>query len=142
MTRTFKTVLLGLALLVPAGAFATPSGSGPTPGEHRGHHRGGRFFFEKIQAHAAELGIAPATLDQMKAAFDAARADFEKLHQQMRDARQSGDQAKIAAAGKAMQERHQALRAQIEGMLTDQQRAAIKQMMERHRQEREQKSAE
>jgi Spy/CpxP family protein refolding chaperone len=140
MTRTFKTVLLGLALLVPAGAFATPSSSGPTPGEHRGHHRGA-FFFHKIQAHAAELGIAPATLDQMKAAFDAARPDFQRLHQQVRDARQSGDQAKIAAAEKAMQDRHQALRAQIEGMLTDQQKAAIKQMMERHRQEREQQKS-
>jgi Spy/CpxP family protein refolding chaperone len=141
MNRTMKSLVLGLALLAPAGAFAVPSDAGAKVAEHRGHHRGGFHAFRKIERHAAELGIAPATLDKMKAAFEAARPDFERLRQDMHQARQSGDQAKIAAAETALRTRHQALRAQIDGMLTEQQKAAIKQLMERHRQEREQKAA-
>jgi hypothetical protein len=124
----------GSRRLSPAVAFALPSGAGPAEAEHRHHHRG--FHLYKVVAeHAQELGIAPATVESMKAAFQSARPDFERLHQGLQQARQSSDPAKIAAAQSALQDRHRALRAQIDGMLTDQQKAGIKQLMERHHRE-------
>jgi len=141
MNRTLKSLVLGLTLLSPASVFAAPPDASNNPAEHRGHHRGFHMF-RKIEAHATELGIAPATIDKMKAAFEAARPDLERLRQDVHQARQSDDEAKIAAAETALKTRHQALRAQIDGLLTDQQKAAIKGMMERHRQEHRQKAGE
>jgi Spy/CpxP family protein refolding chaperone len=130
MNRTFKSIALALALLTPATVFAVSSDAAPTGAEHR-HHRGGggRHFIEKISAHAQELGISQATLDSMKATFEAARPEMEKLHQDLRQAHESGDQAKITAAHTAMQQRREALRTKIDGMLTEKQRTAIKELM-------------
>src|SRR5436190_5973422 len=136
MNRTLKSIALALTLLSPASVFALNSGGAPAGAEHR-HGRGGRHFFEVISSHAQELGIAPATLDSMKAVFEAARPDFERLHQNLRQAHESGDEAKITAARTAMHERREALRTKIDGMLTEKQRTAIKELIGkgRHRPE-------
>jgi hypothetical protein len=140
MNRTLKSIALSLSLLLPAGAFAaTPEGA-PKAGEHRGHHRGGFFFIQKIERHASELGIPQATVDKMKATVEAARPDFERLRGDLRAAHQSGDLAKMNAAETALLNQRQALRAQLDGMLNAQQKAAIKQLMERHRAERGEKA--
>jgi Spy/CpxP family protein refolding chaperone len=130
MNRTIKSVALALALLSPASVFALSSDAAPSGAEHR-HHRGGggRHFIEKISAHAQELGISQATLDSMKATFEAARPEMERLHQEVRQAHESGDQAKITAAHAAMKQRREALRAKIDGMLTEKQRTAIKELV-------------
>ena len=128
MNRTFKSIALALALLSPATVFAVSSDAGTPRTEHR-HRGGGRHFIEKISAHAQELGISQATLDSMKATFEAARPDFEKLHQEMRQAHESGDEARITAARAAMHARREAVRTKIDGMLTEKQRTAIKELM-------------
>lgn len=128
MNHTLKTVVLALSLLGPASAFAGPSEGGRPAGEHRGR-RGGEHFLRVVTDHAKELGISDATLSSMKAAFEAARPEVERLHQQLRDAHQSGDEARIEAARTAMRQRHEALRAQVDGLLTEKQRAALKDLM-------------
>lgn len=128
MNRTFKSLALALALLSPASVFAGPPDTGSAPGEHR-RHRGGHRFYEVISQNADKLGITPATLAQIKAAFEAARPEAERLHQQMRLAHESGDQAKIEAARTAKKAHHEAMRAKIDGMLTEKQRAAIKELV-------------
>jgi hypothetical protein len=138
MKRTLKSLVLAMTLLAPASVFASPVDNGAKTGEHRWQHRG--HFVQKIERHAAELGIPQATVDKMKATVEAARPDFQRLRQDVMAARQSDDLAKLNAAETAMLTRRQALRAQLHGMLNDQQRAAIKQLMERHRAERAQKS--
>jgi Spy/CpxP family protein refolding chaperone len=142
MNRTFKSIALALALLSPATVFAVSSDTGTPRAEHR-HHRGGggRHFIEKISAHAQELGISQATLDSMKATFEAARPEMERLHQDLRQAHESGDQAKITAAHAAMKQRREALRTKIDGMLTEKQRTAIKEMMGKERHHRGPKAA-
>jgi Spy/CpxP family protein refolding chaperone len=139
MNRTLKSLVLAIALLAPASVFAASPDNGSPPGEHRGHHRGFRGI-RMIEEHAAELGIPQATVDKMKAAFEAARPDFERLRQDMQTARQSGDQAKIDAAGTAMRQRHEALRTQIDGLLTPEQKAAVKQFVGEHRHEGKEKT--
>jgi Spy/CpxP family protein refolding chaperone len=140
MNRTLKSIALALTLLSPASVFALSSDGGPARAEHR-HGRGGHHFFEVIASHAQELGIAPATLDSMKAAFEAARPDFERLHQNLKQARDSGDEAKITAARTAMHERREALRTKIDGMLTEKQRTAIKELIGKGRHRHEGKPA-
>jgi len=140
MNRTLKSLVLAMTLLAPASVFAHPADPGAKTGEHHWHHRG--QFVQKIEQHAAELGIPQATVDKMKAAVEAARPDFQRLRQDAMAARQSDDLARLNAAETAMLTRRQTLRAQLHGMLTDQQRTAIKQMMERHRAERAQKSGD
>jgi hypothetical protein len=140
MNRTIKYLVLAMSLLAPAGAFASATDSGPPAAEHGGRHHRGFLAYKMIENHAAELGIPPATVDQMKAAFESARPDFQRLRQDLEQARQSGDLTRISSAETAMLSRRQALRAQIHGLLNDQQRAAVKQMMERHRAERGQKT--
>ena len=128
MNRTLKTVVLALTLLSPASVFALSSDGSPAHGEHR-RGGGGRHFIDVVTSHAQELGISTATLNTMKAAFEAARPDFERLHQEMRQAHESGDEAKITAARTAMHERREALRTKIDGLLTEKQRTAIKQLI-------------
>jgi hypothetical protein len=140
MNRTLKSLVLSISILLPAGAFAASPDGAAKIGEHRGHHRGGFFFIGKLERHASELGIPQATVDKMKATVEAARPDFQRLHQDLAQARQSGDLPRINAAETAMLSRRQALRAQIDGLLNSQQKAAIKQMMERHRAERTEKA--
>jgi hypothetical protein len=140
MNRTLKSLVLSMSLLLPAGAFAASPDSAPKTGEHRGHHRGGFHFIGKLERHASELGIPQATVDKMKATVAAARPDFQRLRQDLDQARQSGDLTRMNAAETAMLNRRQALRAQLDGMLNAQQKAAIRQMMERHRAERAEKS--
>ena len=140
MNRTLKSLALSLSLLLPAGAFAASPDGAPKYGEHRGHHRGGFFFIAKIEQNAAQLGIPQATVDKMKATVEAARPDFERLRGDLKAAHQSGDLTKMNAAESALLARRQALRAQLDGMLNAQQKAAIKQMMERHRAERGEKA--
>jgi len=127
MNRTFKSIALALALLSPASVFAS-SDDGPAAGEHR-RHRGGHRFYEVVSQNADKLGITPATLASIKAAFEAARPEAERLHQQMRQAHESGDQAQIEAARTAKHAHHQAMRAKIDGLLTEKQRAAIKELL-------------
>jgi hypothetical protein len=136
MNRTIKSLVLAMTLLAPASVFASSPDTGAKTGEHRGHHRGGFFFIGKLERHASELGIPQATVDKMKATVEAARPDFQRLRQDLMAARQSGDLARMNAAENALLSRRQALRAQLHGMLSDQQRAAIKQLMERHRAEK------
>jgi len=140
MNRTLKSLVLAMTLLGPASAFASAPDAAPKAGEHRGHHRGGFFFVGKIEQHASELGIPQATVDKMKAAVEAARPDFQRLRGDLRAAHQSGDLTKINAAESALLTQRQALRAQLDGMLNAQQKAAIRQMMERHRAEHGQKA--
>jgi hypothetical protein len=139
MNRTLKSLALSLSLLLPAGAFAASPDGAPKAGEHRGHHRGGFFFIQKIERHASELGIPQATVDKMKATVEAAKPDFERLRGDLRAAHEAGDLAKMNAAETALLTHRQALRAQLDGLLNAQQKAAIKQMMERHRAERGEK---
>jgi Spy/CpxP family protein refolding chaperone len=134
MNRTFKSLILSLAIASPASVFAATPDSGPPAAEHAEHHHRA-FHFEKIERHAKELGIAPATLDLMKAAYQTARPDFQRLRQDLDQARQSGDEARITTARQALHDRRQALRAQIGSLLTDQQKAAMKQMFEQQRAE-------
>jgi Spy/CpxP family protein refolding chaperone len=141
MNRTIKTVALALTLLSPVSVFAVSSDAGSAPAEHRHRRGGGHHFIEKVTRHAQELGIAPATLESMKAAFEAARPDFERLHQQLRQAHESGDQAKIEAARTAMGERRKALRAKVDGLLTEQQRTKLKELMDKHGRGRHEKPA-
>jgi hypothetical protein len=140
MNRTLKSLALSLSLLLPAGAFAASPDGAPKAGEHRGHHRGGFFFIQKIERHASELGIPQTTVDKMKATVESARPDFERLRGDLRAAHKEGDLTKISAAETALLNHRQALRAQLDGMLNAQQKAAIKQMMERHRAERGEKA--
>jgi Spy/CpxP family protein refolding chaperone len=139
MNPTLKALVLAIAIATPASVFAATPDTATRTADHSEHHRGFRVF-KKIEANSKELGIAPATLEQMKAAFQAARPDFQRLRQDLEQARQSGDQARIASAQTAMRDRRHALRTQIDSLLTDQQRAAIKQMMEHHRAEHGQKT--
>jgi Spy/CpxP family protein refolding chaperone len=140
MNRTLKSLVLAVSLVAPAGAFAATADNGAPAAEHAGHHRGFHMY-RKIADHASELGIPPATLEKMKGAFEAARPDFQRLRQDMQQARESGDQARITAAQNALRDRGQALRTQIEGLLTPEQKAAIKQFVGKHRHEGGEKSS-
>ena len=153
MLRLTRSVLLAGALLMPTLAFADSppaSGTAPAAGDHPGHrgHRGHRRFMgprkpmsERLAAHAQELGITSQQLAVIKAAEDAARPELEKLHQTMREQREAleagkGNLEQLKATRQAMHTRHQALRAQVEGILTPDQRAKLEakrqEMKQRH----------
>jgi hypothetical protein len=135
MKRTLTSLILAAALSSPAAVFALSADGGIRSAEHHRHGRG-HHMLRLVTRHAQELGIEARTIESMKVAFESARPEFQRLHQQVQQARQSGDETKVAAAKEAMHQRRQALRTTIDGMLTDKQKAAIKQLMERRRQER------
>jgi Spy/CpxP family protein refolding chaperone len=100
----------------PAPAQAAPANPGEGGGKPWGKHRGGMRMgmSERLTAHAQELGLTTQQLTAIKAAEDNARPELEKLHQ-------------------AMKARHEALRTQIDGILTADQRAKLQAKREQHR---------
>lgn len=131
MTRSMKAVVLAVVLAVPGLALAQPPEGRPHKGEHRGRHH--RPLHEIAEAHAQELGIGAHTIAAMKAAAEAARPELARLHQAARQAHEAlrngtGDAAGAKAAHEAVRARREALRAQIDGMLTEQQRTRLEAM--------------
>jgi Spy/CpxP family protein refolding chaperone len=94
-----------------APATGQPKEGGKPWGKHRGMGRMG--MSERLTAHAQELGLTTQQLSAIKAAEDAAKPELEKLHQQLRA-------------------RHEALRTQIDGILTADQKAKLQAMREQH----------
>ena len=124
MIRSMKSLVLAGALAaasVSAYVLAdTPSatqgntaeGGGKHHGEHRRDHR--RFSSDKLVRHAEELGLTAQQLTAIKAAEEAARPEMEKLLQ-------------------TLHTRREALRTQIDGILTTEQRAKLQEMRGKHR---------
>ena len=122
MSRFTKSLLLAGVLgatsvgttLVVARADG-PTATAPAAGQPKegGKHRGGMGMSERLAAHAQELGLTTQQLTAIKAAEDAAKPEMERLHQQLRA-------------------RHEALRTQIDGILTADQKAKLQAMREQH----------
>jgi Spy/CpxP family protein refolding chaperone len=126
MSRITKSLLLAGVLgatsvattLVVARADApAANGAAPDPskdgGRRWGKHKGGMGMSDRLASRAQELGLSAQQLTAIKAAEDAARPELEKLHQQLRA-------------------RHEALRTQIDGILTADQRAKLQTMRAQH----------
>jgi hypothetical protein len=107
-TGSVATAVTAVAMAdAPAAGAAGPrEGRGPW-GKHGGGMAG------RLEAHAQELGLSAQQLTAIKAAEDNARPELEKLQQ-------------------ALQARHQALRSQIDGILTADQRTRLQALREQH----------
>jgi Spy/CpxP family protein refolding chaperone len=121
MSRTVKSLLLAGLLTTGAASTAVLVARADAPGDATaavpgdrgpmGKHR--RSMSERLSAKAQELGLSAQQLGAIKAAEDNARPELEKLQQ-------------------ALRARHEALRTQIDGILTADQRAKLKAMREQH----------
>jgi Spy/CpxP family protein refolding chaperone len=114
--KTFTKPLLLVGLLAGASvaAFAVADSPGDTAaaGERAGPRWGDRpgphhSFAAGLSRHSQELGLTAQQLEAIKAAEDAARPELEKLAQ-------------------AMHARREALRTQVDGILTAEQRTKLK----------------
>ncbi len=151
---TKPLLLVGLLAGASVAAFAVadspgqPGKAGPgrppgqadnaAPGEQKGprwgHRRGLHgSFAERLSRHGAELGITAQQLEAIRGAEQAARPEMEKLFQTVRDQRDAeragkGNTEQLAAAHKALHARREALRTQIDGILTAEQRTKLQEM--------------
>ena len=140
MKSPFRSLFLA-GVLVAATPLVTlahgPDASGERPTGGKGEHRGRHRLSEVATRHAQELGISADTIAKMKAAEEAAKPELEQLHTAVRTAREKvaagGDRAQLETARQAMRTRHQALRAQLTGMLTEQQRTKLRELAFNHR---------
>jgi periplasmic protein CpxP/Spy len=151
MTKlTRNLVLVGLlaggavaALAVADGPGKASGGNQPAAGaagEREGPRwgkRGGprRSLGDMLERQAQELGLTAQQLQSIQAAEQAARPELDKLFQAVRDQRQAqpGNPEQLAAAHKALQTRREALQAQIDGILTAEQRTKLQQLREQRR---------
>jgi Spy/CpxP family protein refolding chaperone len=142
MNRTIKTTLTALAigtLSLSSLAWAGPGHKGDCGGPHGRGPKGPPTAL--IERHAQELQIPPATVEAMKNAFEAAQPELQALRERAHAARQAeragtGSAADTQKAFEALRARHEALRTQIHGMLTPDQRARLEKLREQKMQER------
>ncbi len=131
MKRMIRSIALACALSSPVTVWAdqprTPHGDGEP--------RGARCQpLEKLaQVHAQALGISDATIASMKGIHQAARPDMDKLreavhkaHKALRDG--TGTESQLKTAHEAMHTRMEAVHSQIDGLLTPEQRAKLKEV--------------
>lgn len=131
----WKTTMSGLAL---AGALAVPAAT-LAQDDFRPHHRGHHF----IEHMAEELELTEGQVAQLKAnreanrdARKAQRKQMRELHKQLREAIESGaDQATLDELGVQLGQLHvakmqemQQMRQQFEAILTEEQKAGLKQL--------------
>ncbi len=119
MTRTIRTLFLAASLASPALAFAGP------PDGARGEERQRRFE-EHFAKRAEEAKIPAPTVAAIRAAMERARPEMEGLKAKLREARQSGTPAQADAAFQALHARKESLRKEIDGLLTPEQREALR----------------
>ena len=147
MNRSMKNLFLaGAVALAGLSGYALAdapkggdAGVGATEGQWH-HGRGGkgmRSMAGMLTRHAPELGLSPQQVTAIKAAEDAARPELERLHttlhQQREAAEEKGDATQLKATRAALHAGHQALRTQIQGILTAEQRAKLAEKMEQRR---------
>ena len=138
MNRFMKTVLLSGALAaasvsgyVLADAPSAEQGEGPQGRGRHGGHRGSPG--DMLTRHAQELGLTAQQLTAIKAADEAARPELEKLRAAVHVQREALDAGKgnadqLKAADQALTARREALRTQIDGILTAEQRTKLAQI--------------
>jgi Spy/CpxP family protein refolding chaperone len=138
MFRTTKILFLSGALataslsaLALADAPAADRSMFPCEGPRGGKGHGS--LSQRLTRHAQELGLTAQQLTAIQAADEATRPELEKLHQEVRAQRDAleagkGDVEKMKAAHHALHDRREALRTQIEGILTPEQRTKLKSM--------------
>lgn len=135
MKSPFRSLFLA-GVLVAATPLVTlahaPDASGERPAGAKGEHRGRHRLSEVVTRHAQELGVSADTIAKMKAAEEAAKPELERLRAAVRTAREKvaagGDRAQLDTARQAMHTRHQALREQLKGMLTEEQRTKLREL--------------
>lgn len=90
---------------------------------------------QRMQQKAAELGITPATMQAIKQTFKQSRPRARALRKALRAAVLTHGKASFQAgeARKALKAHRQATRAQVKGMLTDQQWKAMRRMFKKRR---------
>ena len=88
---TAKMLICALALAMPAFAFAQPG-----PDCAFGGCGGGKSPIDRFERQADRLGLDEATLDEIRALFDASKAEAEPLREELRAA-QDALHAAIAA---------------------------------------------
>ena len=148
MNRSMKNMFLAGAVAL-AGLSGYALADAPNGGDagvsategHRHHGRGGkgmRSLGGTLTRHAQELGLSPQQVIAIKAAEDAARPELERLHTTLHQQREAaeegkGDANQLKATRAALHAGHEALRTQIQGILTADQRSKLAQKMEQRR---------
>jgi len=130
MKNLMVSVTLAASLVGSGVAFAGPRADAEAG---LGRHRGAVHVYDFAAAFAEELGISARTLEQIKAAEDGARVDFQRLRLALVEARNAvaagADESLLDTAEAALSARRRALRAQIDGMLTPTQRRDLATVM-------------
>jgi Spy/CpxP family protein refolding chaperone len=116
-----------------------PAAPGDQAGSRRGGHRGPHHSMAgRLSRHAQELGLTPQQLEAIKAAEEAARPEMDRLFQAVREQRQAlesgqGNADQLKTARQALHARREALRTQVDSILTAEQRSELQQLREARR---------
>ncbi len=121
---TLRQTLFALVLL-PMTAFARGPHGGPG---HHGDRPDPMAFFEE---NAVEMQLTDAQLDQLQAIFEARRQQMEARMQEFKARGERPTEAEREAIHAEMQEGREAIRQQVAQVLTDDQRAYVRENMER-----------
>jgi Spy/CpxP family protein refolding chaperone len=122
MNRLMSSMLvMGMILSVGAIATAQPRDDRPPP-----PHGPPPPLDEVIADLAGEIGIDAATVQAIRDIVQAARPEFELLHQALRDAFDAGDRDAARQLHEELRAKHEAVMAQVEALLTAEQREALR----------------